>query len=491
MLYAGVRELSTPVSLSVVVAHRARPDRKDLKVNRAEQQRRQRELASKRLVKLSRSSRKAELEEAREDMREETQAIREILQAKLAEKLGLDTGATETPQREPETYPSAPAPKRTWNPGNGFRPSKLPRTREGRVSFQELQARSRRAIGQAMRSKQWSDEDRADGASAITLGVLSKALETVETEARKKDRRKRALYPKLSAPNHYGYGSEQKLASDPLRDIPESLATGLALYHRARDYRESREAQLAAEIKLSSGFGKGLFHPETAELETEAPDLERYPIAALRFAWDSCEALGVSPTGDTFSIAYTVARLSSGVDSVPAVATELGMAPERLRSLLKRTHKHFPTLAIWNGWHGEAPEVHRNASYSLPSECERERHYSGTTFYMAYPDRERVAGTMTPTHAAHMERLDILNSARAGSSIARGASDLPEQWRGFDKRGPVYSVNVKRTRVRLSVHRPEWAQALTRRQSEALRAASIARRAKQGLSTESLERLSA
>lgn len=422
--------------------------------DRAEQERKQRERASRRLVKLSTAQRKQELKDGREEMREESKAIREILRTQLTE-LGGETAKCDCERCSPPVYPAAPAPRRLWLPGKGFAGSlREESSREGRVSFRELYSRATRAARQAMRDKVWSDEDRADVVSSIVEGVLSKAAETVG-------------------------GSDSKL-----EDIPAPLCSGTALYRRAKDGREVKVTQVQRDLRLSSGFAAGLQNPDGERLDTEAPDLARYPIAALRFAWSACDELGVPSTGDTFSIAYTVARLNGGVESVPVVAKELGVKAEKLRSLLKRAQRTYP---VPSGEH----RTHPSASYSLPKDAERERFYSGTTEYQAYNDRERVRGSMSPTIAAFMHELHILNNSEAGSRIARGASDLPEQWRGYDTKGPVYSVTHKHCRKRLSIHRPEWAQALSPRQAEALRAASVERRKRASLPTDSLERLAA
>lgn len=388
--------------------------------------------ASRRLVKLSKAHRRESLADAREELREETEAIRAMVRAELAGDLAHNHSGhiDHTPGGSPSPYPpAAPAPDRTYHPARTLRPIRE-RVAKDRVSFSELVTRSGRAARQAMRGSAWSHSDRQDAQSYAIERVLVKTAERVGGDVSK------------------------------LSDVPADLASGVALYRLARDCRVSkvRDADRDQADAISRVFST-VPDPEDTPGEV-APDVTRYPIHALRFAWDACESLGVASTGETFTIAYTVARMVSGVadlgktkpeDQALAitqadVARELGIAPATHRSILHRARAKYPAA--------------HSKSYRAP---------------------KRIRTRGDETVAAFLDALSLLDNPQAGTQRVTGAG-IPERVRGLTTKAPVSPApTVTRTRVYFRRTAADWTRELTPRQRQAMHAASVMRQSRQGI----------
>lgn len=267
----------------------------------------------RRLKSWERPLRTQALEEAREEMREESASILAMLRLELSGELATrSTHIDHSPGGSPSPYPpAAPAPDHTYRTPESFRPRKV-RTPDGRVSFHDLILRANRAASQAMRGEAWSEAQRQDAASHCVESVLRMATER--------------------------HGRQP--------DLPAELATGVGLYRLAKDARESMRASLDRDNAehVRQAFREGAVSPEPGAQLTDARDLDRSIHSALVRAWDACEALGLATTGPTFIAAYTAARMTV-LESLADVAAELGMTAAAHRKAISRVTSSIPAAS--------------------------------------------------------------------------------------------------------------------------------------------------
>lgn len=344
------------------------------------------------------------LKESREESREESASIRAMLKLELAGELATRSAHIDhSPGGSPSPYPpAAPAPDHTYRTPDTFRPRKV-RTPDGRVSFHDLILRANRAASQAMRGEAWSDAQRQDAASHCVESVLRMATQ------------------------RHG----------PQPDLPAELATGVGLYRLAKDARESMRASLDRDHAehVRRAFTEGAVSPEPGAQLTDARDLDRSIHSALTRAWDACEALGVSTTGPTFTVAYTAARMTV-VESLADVASELGMTPAAHRKVISRVPSSIPAA-------------------SSP-----------------YIPRVKVAprGSLKAHPASFLQALASLDHPDAGTTRA-GAAGLEHA----DRQLAPSKVSTSRCRKRLRRTPATWVLALSPRARAAMHAASSAR----------------